>query len=62
MIPQSIKDIVSSGENAGFFQSLALVIFLVFFVGLIIYVFSKPKKYYKEQEEAPLDDDQPSIF
>ncbi len=56
MIPQSFKDILSSGENSGFYQTLALVLFMVFFIGLIIYVFSRPKKYYKEEENAPLDD------
>ncbi len=60
MIPQSFKDIVSNVDNAGFFQSLALVIFMVFFIGIVVYVFNKPKKHYREQENAPLqDDDEP---
>lgn len=60
MIPQSIKDIVSNGDNAGLFQTLALLIFMLFFIGLVFYVFSRPKKHYNEQEKAPLeDDDQP---
>jgi cbb3-type cytochrome oxidase subunit 3 len=57
MIPQSLKDIISSGENTGFYQTLALVLFMIFFIGLIIYVFSRPKKYYQEEENAPLSDD-----
>ncbi len=59
MIPQSFRDILSNSENTGLFQTLALVIFLLFFVGIIIYVFSRPKKHYQEEENAPLDDDQP---
>ena len=57
MIPQSVKQILSNGENVGLYQTLALILFLVFFSGLIIYVFSKPKKYYDEQASAPLNDD-----
>lgn len=60
MIPQNLKDIVSSEEYTGFYQTLALLLFLMFFVGLIMYVFSRSKKYYDEQAHAPLeDDDQP---
>lgn len=57
MIPQSFKDILSNGEYTGFYQTLAMVLFILFFIGIVIYVFSRPKKYYKEDENAPLDDD-----
>lgn len=57
MIPQSFKDIVSNVENAGLYQTIAMLIFILFFVGLVFYVFSRPKKHYKEQENAPLDED-----
>lgn len=57
MIPQSLKDIISSGENTALYQTIALVLFMIFFIGLIIYVFSRPKKYYQEEENAPLNDD-----
>lgn len=59
MIPQSFRDILSNGENAGLYQTIALLIFMAFFIGLILYVFSRPKKHYQEEENAPLDDDQP---
>lgn len=59
MIPQSFKDILSNSENAGLYQTIALLLFMAFFIGLIFYVFSRPKKHYQEQEKAPLDDDQP---
>lgn len=61
MIPDSFKDIVSNVDNAGLFQTIALLIFLVFFVGVVVYVFSRPKKYYNEQENSPLEDDQPNL-
>ena len=57
MIPQSFKDIVSSVENAGLYQTIAMLIFILFFVGLVFYVFSRPKKHYQEQENAPLEED-----
>ncbi|MBS1548505.1 MAG: CcoQ/FixQ family Cbb3-type cytochrome c oxidase assembly chaperone [Bacteroidetes bacterium] len=57
MIPQSFKDILSNGENANLYQIIALFIFIFFFVGLIVYVFSRPKKHYEEDANAPLDDD-----
>lgn len=62
MIPQSFRDILSNGENAGLYQTVALLIFMIFFIGLILYVFSRPKKHYQEEERAPLDDDQPLNF
>jgi cytochrome c oxidase cbb3-type subunit 4 len=57
MIPQSVKDILSNGENVGLFQTIALFLFLFFFLGIIYFVFTKPKKYYEEVENAPLNDD-----
>lgn len=61
MIPQSFKDIVSSGDYTGLFQTIAMLIFILFFVGLVFYVFSRPKKHYRDQESSPLDDDQPFL-
>lgn len=57
MIPQSFRDIISNQENVGFYQSLALILFVLFFVSLVIYVFSRSKKYYTEEQNAPLEDD-----
>ena len=58
MIPQSFKDIISNGENVGLYQTLAMIIFLLLFCGIMWFVFSRPKKYYEEQENAPLNDDE----
>ena len=57
MIPQSVKDILANGENVGFYQTLSMFLFLFFFLGIIIYVFSRPKKHYDEEANAPLNDD-----
>lgn len=57
MIPQSVKDIISNGENVGFYQTFAMMLFIIFFIGTVIYVFSRPKKHYDEEANAPLNDD-----
>lgn len=57
MIPQNVKDILSNSENTGLYQTLALILFLILFLGITYYVFSRPKKYYDEEASAPLDDD-----
>lgn len=57
MIPQSFKDIVSNVENAGLLQTLAMILFILTFIGITYYTFSRPKKFYKEEENAPLSDD-----
>ena len=57
MIPQSVKDIISNGENVGFYQTFAMMLFIIFFMGIVIYVFSRPKKHYDEEANAPLNDD-----
>ncbi len=58
MIPQSFKDIVSNVENAGFFQTLAMIIFILFFLVVVYIVISRPKNYYNEEENAPLEKDE----
>jgi cbb3-type cytochrome oxidase subunit 3 len=57
MIPQSFKDILANGDKNSLYQIIALFIFLILFVGMLVYVFSKPKKYYDQDANAPLDDD-----
>ena len=63
MRSQSIKDIVASGQYVGLLQTLALIIFLIVFVAIIYYVFTRPKKHYQEEENAPLGkDNEDDIF
>lgn len=55
MIPQNFKDFLANTYNTGLYQIIALIFFMIFFISLIVLVFSKPKKYYKEVSESPLD-------
>lgn len=57
MIPQSVKDVLSNGENVGLYQTLAMLLFIVLFLGIVYYVFSRPKKHYDDVANAPLNDD-----
>lgn len=57
MIPQSFKDIIANGENVGLYQTIAMLVFLLLFLGIIFYVFSRSKKHYDEEANAPLSDD-----
>jgi cytochrome c oxidase cbb3-type subunit 4 len=57
MIPQNMKDILANGENVGFYQTLSMILFLIFFLGIVFYVFSRPKKHYDEEANAPLNDE-----
>lgn len=56
MIPQSFKDILANGENVGLLQTIAMILFLLIFLGVCYYVFSKPKKYYDDEANSPLND------
>lgn len=58
MIPQNFKDILGNVEYAGTLQSIALIIFMLFFGFTLYYVMSKPKKYYDETANSPLDDNE----
>ena len=51
MIPQSFKDIVSNVENAGFFQTLAMIIKKLNFLIKKNIIINKQKNYYKEKEK-----------
>lgn len=56
-MPQSIKDIIASGDYGNILQIISMLIFIVVFLAVIWYVLSRPKKYYTEEEHAPLNDD-----
>lgn len=56
MIPSNIKDILANIDNAGIYQTLSMIIFIIFFISTVLYVLSRPKKHYSEVEKAPLED------
>lgn len=57
MIPQNFKDILGNVENAGLYQSLAMLLFIVFFLMVLFWVFSRSKSHYNDQAHTPLEDD-----
>lgn len=57
MIPSNIKEILANIDNAGIYQTLSMIIFIIFFISTVLYVLSRPKKHYSEVEKAPLEDD-----
>lgn len=59
MIPQNFKDVISASENANLWQIISMLLFMLFFVGVVFLVFKKPKKYYEEDANLPLSEDHP---
>ena len=57
MIPSNFKDILAHIENAGILQTLAMLIFIIFFLSTVYYVMSRAKKHYSDVEKAPLEDE-----
>ena len=57
MIPQNFKDVLANVQNAGLMQTIAMILFILFFLSLIYVVMSRPKKYYHDAENAPLEND-----
>ena len=57
MIPSNFKDILAHIDNAGILQTLAMLIFIIFFLSTVYYVMSRPKKHYSDVEKAPLEDE-----
>ncbi|MGB6083920.1 cbb3-type cytochrome oxidase subunit 3 [Moheibacter sp.] len=52
------KDAFTNYENAGILQTLSLLLFVIFFLGLIYFIWKRPKEYYKDDANRPLDDDE----
>ena len=58
MIPENFKQILSNSQNSSFYGTLALVLFVLFFSGLIYVTLMQPKKRYNDVEALPLDQDE----
>lgn len=50
------KEILRSIDNIEIYPILSLVIFLLFFVGMFIWVVKTPKTHIEHMEALPLDD------
>ncbi len=53
------KEYLSDYQHADVLQTVILLVSIVFFVGLVYSVLNKPKKYYKDAAELPLEDEDP---
>lgn len=50
--------IIAGVDNAIIYQSLALLLFVLFFLGLTFMVMNKPKNYYNDMSNLPLEDNE----
>lgn len=50
------KEVLRSIEGVGIFPSIALVVFLAFFIGLIIYLVKKGRVHFEDVAHLPLED------
>ncbi len=53
------KEYLSDYQHAEWLQTVILIVSILFFVGLVISVLNKPKKYYDDVSELPLEDEDP---
>lgn len=51
------KDILSSIENIEIYPIISLLIFVVFFIGMFIWVIKVDKKYIDHMKAMPFDDE-----
>lgn len=51
------KEVLRSIEGVGIFPSIALVLFLVFFVWLIYYLLKKGRGHFEDAARLPLEED-----
>lgn len=50
------KDAFTNYEYATVLQTISLLMFVVFFLALIFFIWKRPKDYYKNESELPLDE------
>jgi len=56
------KDAFTNYEYAGILQTISLLLFVIFFTGLVYFIWKRPKDYYKKDSELPLEDQDPTKF
>jgi len=49
------KEVLQSIEGVEIYTIISMIIFILFFIGMIIWLFKVDKKYIKEMSELPLD-------
>lgn len=50
------KDVLNAIEGAALFPTISLIIFFVFFVGMVIYVYTKDRAHVDEMAAMPIAD------
>jgi len=51
------KEVLQSIEGVEFYTIVSMIIFILFFVGMAIWLFKVDKKYIKDMSELPLEED-----
>ena len=51
------KEVLQSIQGIEFYTIVSMIIFILFFIGMIIWLFKVDKKYIKDMSELPLEDD-----
>lgn len=51
------KEVLQSIEGIEFYAIVAMIIFILFFIGMTIWLFKVDKKYIKKMSELPLNED-----
>ena len=51
------KDVLQSIEGVEFFTIVSMIIFILFFIGMTIWLFKVDRKYIKTMSELPLNEE-----
>jgi cytochrome c oxidase cbb3-type subunit 4 len=51
------KEVLQSIEGVGFYTIVSMIIFILFFIGMTIWLFKVDKKYIKQMRELPLNEE-----
>jgi cytochrome c oxidase cbb3-type subunit IV len=55
------KDVLQSIEGVEFFTIVSMLILILFFIGMIIWLFKVDKKYIKHMSELPLNEERNQV-
>ncbi|MEJ2104635.1 MAG: cbb3-type cytochrome c oxidase subunit 3 [Ignavibacteriaceae bacterium] len=55
------KEVLQSIEGVGFYTIVSMIIFILFFIGMTIWLFKVDKKYIKQMSELPLSEEDKEI-
>ena len=55
------KDVLQSIEGVEIYTIISMLIFILFFIGMIIWLFKVDKKYIKDMSELPLSEENNSV-